>query len=290
MKNTLLTTTLLISITSGISTVAYAGSDPETDRKALVKYFMDTHGSTKFEGRPIKIDDFRLGSYIFDIDKYAQLKSVEEFPPYTDHVETGEKLWKRSFANGKTYSSCIGFGDTKNIRAKYPYFDDARGDVINLDQAINECRVANGEKEFAYGSKDKDLDKIMAYLGYEARGQKSMVQINSPGALDAYNLGEMIFHTRRGQLNQSCANCHIYSAGRHIRSDLLSPLVGHTTHFPAYRANDNDLVSLQKRYVGCMESVRAYPFKANSKEFKALEFYEAYMSNGLEIDAPGYRQ
>lgn len=285
----LLTTTLLISMT-GVSAVSFAGTDPEAERKALVKYFMDTHGSTQFEGRPVKIEDFRLGSYIFDADKYAQLKSVEEFPPYVDHIEVGEKLWKKPFANGKTYASCAGFTDAKAVRAKYPYFDDARGEVINLDQAVNECRKANSEKEFEYGGKDKDLDKIMAYLGNESRGQKINVQINSPGALEAYNLGEMVFHTRRGQLNQSCANCHVSSAGRRIRSDLLSPIVGHTTHFPTYRANDNDLVSLQKRYVGCMDSVRAFPFKANGKELKALEFYEAYMSNGLEIDAPGYRQ
>lgn len=291
MKKKLLTTTLLISLAGAFIGSAYAGSDPEADRQALVKYFMDQHGSTKFEGRPLKFEDFHLGAYAFDADKYSQLKSAEEFPPYIDHIEAGEKLWKKPFANGKTYSSCAGFdGDVKTIRPKYPFFDDGRGEVINLDQAINECRVANGEKAYAYGSKDKDLDKVMAYLGYESRGQKINVVINSPGALDAYNMGETIFHTRRGQLGQSCAGCHIYSAGRHIRSNILSPISGHTSHFPAYRANDGDLVSLQKRYVGCMVSVRAYAFAPNSKEFKALEFYEAFMSNGIEIDAPGYRE
>ncbi len=289
MKNKLLITTLLLSFSAGICSVS-AATDPEADRKKLVKYFMDMNGSILFEGYPLKIDDFRFGSNIFDPDKYAQFQSAEEFPPYMEHVEAGEKLWKNPFANGKTYSSCTDFsGDVKSIRAHYPRFDDARAEVVNLDQAVNECRVANGEKEYKYGSKDKDLDKITAYLGYEARGQKSQVVINSIGALDAYQLGEMIYHTRRGQLNQSCSGCHITSTGRRIRSELLSPIIGHTTHFPAYRSSANDLVSLQKRYVGCMESVRAYAFKANSKELKALEFYESYMSNGLTVDAPGYR-
>lgn len=293
MKNKLLTTTLFLSLATAGSYAHAADStpNPEADRQALTKYIMDMHGSTKFNGHPLKVEDLRYGAYVFSEDKFEQLKAAEEFPPYLDHIDAGEKLWKKPFANGKTYATCAGFdGDVKSIRPKYPLFDDARGEVVNLDQAINDCRVANGEKPYAYGSKDKDLDKIMAYLGYQARGKKINVVINSPGALDAYKQGEMLFHTRRGQLNQACSGCHIGSAGRHIRSNILSTIIGHTTHFPTYRANDGDLVSLQKRYVGCMKSVRAFPFPANSKELKAIEFYEAFMSSGLEIDAPGYRE
>jgi sulfur-oxidizing protein SoxA len=284
----LLTTTLLISLT-GVFSVAQAGTDPEADRKALVKYFMDMHGSTQFEGRPLQITDFGNGANIFDPDKLAQFKNQEEFPAYQDFVELGEKLWKKPFANGKTYSSCAGFDNVKNIRAKHPYFDDARGEVINLEQAINDCRVANGEKPYAYGDKDKDMTNLVAYLSFEGRGQDISVAINSPGALEAYQLGEMLFHTRRGQLNQSCANCHLYNAGRRLRSELLSPIIGHTTHFPVYRTSSNKMVSLQGRYVGCLNTVRAYSFAANSKELKALEFYESYMSNGLKTDGPAMR-
>lgn len=287
MKKKLLTT--LIASVAGIATFGVmAASDPEADRQALVKYFMDMHGTTKFEGRPLKIEDFRLGAYIFDEDKYAQFKSIEEFPPYTEHVESGEKLWKTPFANGKSYTDCFG-SDTKSIRTKYPYFDDAKGEVVVLGNAINACRTANGEK--AYGYKDNDFNNIQAYLGFEARGQKINVKpITSPAALAAYDDGKMLFHTRRGQLNQSCSGCHIYSASRRIRSDLLSPLVGQVTHFPVLRAGHKDLTSLHDRYKGCMESVRAYAFKPYAKEFNNLEFFMTYMSNGLEIDAPGYRQ
>jgi len=288
MKNKLLTTTLFLTLAMPLMN-ASAGTDPEADRQALIKHFMDRYASTKVEGKPLKIEDFRYGSNIFDADKMAQFRGSEEFPAYLDHLEAGEKLWKKPFANGKTYAACAGLSDTKSLRAKYPFFDDARGEVINLDQAINECRTANNEKPYAFGGKDKDLTKVLAYLANESRGQKINVTINSPGALAAYNLGEMVFHTRRGQLNQSCANCHVTSAGMRIRSELLSPIVGHTTHFPSYRSSANDLVSLQQRYVGCMSSVRAFPFAANSKELKALEFYESFMSNGLEIDGPAMR-
>jgi sulfur-oxidizing protein SoxA len=36
--------------------------------------------------------------------------------------------------------------------------------------------------------------------------------------------------------------------------------------------------------------MRANPFKAQSKEYRNLEFYQAYSSNNLEINGPGYRQ
>ena len=294
MNNKLLTTTLFLSLAaSSASAIANDAKtvNPEADRLAMVKYMMDLHGSNKIDGKPITLDDFGNGALIFSDDAYQQFKSVEEFPPYVENIDEGKKLWNKPFANGKTYNTCAGLnGDIKKVKASYPYFDDARGEVIILDQAINECRTANGEKPYAYAGKDKELSNLLTYLSDESRGQKINVKIESPGALEAYKLGEMVFHTRRGQLNQSCAGCHVSSAGRKIRSEILSPVIGHATHFPVYRASAGNIVTLQQRYVGCIESVRGFPFPANGKEFKALELYESYMSNGLTLNGPAYRK
>lgn len=294
MNNKLLTTTLFLSLAaSSASAIANDAKtvNPEADRQAMVKYMMDMHGSNKIDGKPITVDDFGMGALIFSDDAYQQWKSVEEFPPYVENIDEGKKLWNKPFANGKTYSSCAGLdGDVKKVKVKYPYFDDARGEVVILDQAINECRVANGEKPYAYAGKDKALSNLLTYLADEGRGNKIDVKISSPGALEAYKLGEMVFHTRRGQLNQSCAGCHVSSAGRKIRSEILSPMVGHVTHFPVYRASAGNIVTLQQRYEGCLSSVRAMPFPSNSKELKALELYESYMSNGLTMNGPAYRK
>ncbi|UCG19161.1 MAG: sulfur oxidation c-type cytochrome SoxA [Thiotrichales bacterium] len=294
MNNKLLTTTLFLSLATGSMTATANDAktvNPEADRQAMIKYMMDMHGSNKIDGKPITLDDFGHGALIFSDDAYQQFKSVEEFPPYVEHIDEGKKLWNKPFANGKTYNTCAGLnGDLKKVKAMYPYFDDARGEVINLEQAINECRTAIGEKPYAYAGRDKELSDLLTYLADESRGQKISVKIDSPGALEAYKLGEMVFHTRRGQLNQSCANCHVSSAGRKIRSEILSPTLGHVTHFPAYRASAGNIVTLQQRYVGCIESVRGFPFPANGKEFKALELYESYMSNGLTLNGPAYRK
>jgi sulfur-oxidizing protein SoxA len=294
MNNKLLTTTLFLSIAAGSMTAQANDAktvNPEADRQAMVKYMLDMHGSNKINGKPVTLDDFGMGALIFSDDAYQQWKSVEEFPPYVENIDEGKKLWNKPFANGKTYSTCAGLNsDIKKVRALYPYFDDARGEVVNLDQAINECRTANGEKAYAYAGKDKALSNLLTYLADESRGNKIDVKISSPGALEAYKLGEMVFHTRRGQLNQSCAGCHVSSAGRKIRSEILSPMVGHATHFPVYRASAGNIVTLQQRYEGCLSSVRAMPFPSNSKELKALEFYESYMSNGLTLNGPAYRK
>lgn len=292
MNKKLLTTTLFLSVAaSSIATTVNAATDPEADRQAMIKYMMDMHGSSTIDGKPVQITDFGAGALMFSDDAYQQWKDVEEFPPYLDHIDEGQALWETPFANGKTYNSCKGLdGDITKVRASYPYFDDARNEVINLDQVLNECRIANNEKPYAYAGKDKPMTKILAYLSNESRGNIIDVKIDSPGALEAYKLGEMVFHTRRGQLNQSCAGCHVSSAGRKIRSEILSPMIGHATHFPVFRASAGDLVSLQQRYVGCMNSVRAFPFEPNGKEFKALEFYESFMSNGLEMDGPTFRK
>jgi sulfur-oxidizing protein SoxA len=33
-------------------------------------------------------------------DKMGQFEAVMEMPPFEDHVEKGEKLWKTAFKNG----------------------------------------------------------------------------------------------------------------------------------------------------------------------------------------------
>ncbi len=45
-----------------------------------------------------------------------------------------------------------------------------------------------------------------------------------------------------------------------------------------------------RRYGGCNKQVRAKPFKAQSAEYRALEYFHTYMSNGLIVNGPGARK
>ena len=96
---------------------------------------------------------------------------------------------------------------------------------------------------------------------------------DDPRALEAYERGKRHFYAKRGQLNMACADCHITNAGNKIRADLLSPALGHVSHFPVYRSKWGGLGTLHRRYGGCNKQVRAKPYKAQSDEYRALESY-----------------
>ena len=128
-------------------------------------------------------------------------------------------------------------------------------------------------------------------MHYTTRGKPISVVIpDDPRALAAYEKGKAFFYAKRGQLNMSCADCHINNAGNKIRADILSPALGQVSHFPAYRSKWGDLGTIQRRYVGCNEQVRAKPYEPQSEEYRDLEYFHSYMSNGLEINGPGSRK
>ncbi len=276
MKNTLLIALSLGVTIAAASTTAIA-IDPETDRLQMIDYFKAKNPKIPFEA-------YANGGYIYSADKMAQWESVEEFPPYLDAIDQGEAHYNKDKA---TYDKCFGT-DVSVIRPKYPYFDEKAQKVITLEASINSCRTDAGLE--AYKWKKGALAQVSAYLAYNSRGQKIDVKIDSEGALKAYEAGRDIFMKPSGQLGLSCAQCHTYNSGRLARADILSPMLGHTTHFPVFRAKWMELGTLHRRYEGCHKNMRALPFKVQGEEYSNLEFFEAYMSNNFEINGPGYRQ
>ncbi|GKT11703.1 MAG: L-cysteine S-thiosulfotransferase [Thiomicrorhabdus sp.] len=276
MKNT-----LLIALSLGVSVAATSVMattiDPEKDRQQLVDYF-------KAKNPNITPDEYINGAYIYSADKMAQWEAAEDFPPYLDEIDAGEELYNKDLA---VFTKCFG-SDVSKIRVKYPYFDEVAKQVVTLEGDINKCRTDAGLK--AYKWKKGALAQVSAYLAYNARGQKINVKIESDAAKAAYAEGRDFFIKPRGQLNLSCAKCHTYNAGRQARSNTLSASLGHVTHFPVFRAKWKALGTLHRRYEGCQKNMRAKPYKAQSETYRNLEFYQAYTSQGLEINGPGYRE
>jgi sulfur-oxidizing protein SoxA len=109
--------------------------------------------------------------------------------------------------------------------------------------------------------------------------------------LAAYERGKKHYWMKRGQLNLSCADCHYYNSGMKARSEVLSPSLGHVTGFPVFRWGKwGELGTLHRRFGGCNANIRAKPFPAQSEEYKDLEFFLSYMSNGLEVNGPSARK
>ncbi|MDH5377791.1 MAG: sulfur oxidation c-type cytochrome SoxA, partial [Gammaproteobacteria bacterium] len=203
-----------------------AQASPESDRKAFVEYY-----KKKFP--KVKKSEYVNGVYAIDAASRAQWESIEEFPPYEIFIDEGETLFKKKFKNGKSLASC--FPDyKKGIAQTYPQWDSKRKMVVTLPLAINECLKKNGEEEFEY-NKGK-IASVLAYLGFLSRGKTISVKVPNKDARAAYEDGKKFYYTRRGQLNMACAHCHLDNAGKRIRADILSPALGHTSHFPVYRA------------------------------------------------------
>ncbi len=265
-------------IASMISTLAIA-STPAEDLKAFQKYYTDRFPDTAKS-------EFIDGIYSIDAASRQTFESIEEFPPYEIDVEKGEELYHKPFANGGTYNDCFG---KPGVRHLYPKFDSDIGKIVTLESAINDCRKAAGEKKLKY--KKGEIAALSAYMAYESRGNIFNIQIpDDPRALAQYNRGKRHWYMKRGQLNLACADCHMHYAGNNIRADRLSPALGHLTHFPVYRAKWGSLGTAHRRFGGCNKQVRAKPFKAQSDEYKALEYFLTYMSNGLEANGPATRK
>jgi len=279
MKKLFTAFTLLVVALSPIS-IVQAGT-PEEDRQALRGYFQKTLGSKA------NLDEFINGTYALNEDAREQWEEIEEFPPYEIDLDKGAEIWAKKFKNGKSFASCFG-DDISGVRAKYPYHDEAKDTVVTLEGDINKCLTDNGEKPFKW--KKGKIAAVSAHIAYAGRGGKIDVQPKTEKAIAWYNRGKKFFYAKRGQLNFSCADCHVYNANKRVRVEPLSPALGHPSHFPVFRSKWGELGTLHRRYGGCNKNIRAKPFKAQSDQYKALEYFQAVMSNGLVLNGPGARK
>jgi len=254
-------------------------STPAGDSQALRDFYQQQFPSIAFS-------EYADGVYAFDADSKAAWLAINEFPPYEFSLEIGKTLFNRPFSNKAQYADCF---PNKGIAIAqlYPYWDETKQSIITLASAINDCRLKNKLPALAYES--DEITYLMAYMADTSRGL--LINTRLPeSALSAYERGKAYFYQRRGQLNFSCASCHVDNAGKFIRSEILSPALGHTTHWPAYRLKTGKLGSLHTRFKVCNRLIRAKVHKAQSTELRELEFFLSYLSNGLPMNGPSIRK
>ncbi len=291
MKKLLIAVTAL-AVLGGTAVTAQA--TPQQDLKKLRAHYFK-----KFPG--VKLQEYGNGIYAIDEARRFEWEASEEFPPYEEAIEIGKKLFKKY-----KVGSCFKNGGI-GIKQNFPYFDKKTGKVRTLEQDIMACLKKNGvdtKKEKLKYKKGK-FAAISAYMAYTSRGNKINVVVpNDPAALAAYEAGKQYFYAKRGQLNFSCANCHVDSPGLLIRGNLMSPALGQVSHWPAWRKKWakktfkkkgkvgplGGLGTLQRRYGGCNKQVRAKPAKAQSDTYRNLEYFHTYISNGIKLNGPAVRQ
>lgn len=88
----------LVALFAGLPAAVQAS--PNEDLKSFREYFIK-----RFPGVPL--NEYQNGVYAINADARQSWEAIEEFPPYEDELEKGEKLFNTPFANGKTYASCF---------------------------------------------------------------------------------------------------------------------------------------------------------------------------------------
>jgi len=277
-------TRLVAGIAVALALAAPAGAvdriDPQADFKAFRAYFQQRFPS-------VPLEDFVNGPYSMNQDMRKQWEEIEQFPPYEFALDDGKQLFATSFKNGKRYADCFPEGGV-GIRQTYPYFDTKAGEVITLELAINRCRAANGEPPLSYVG--PEMAALTAVMAYTSRGKRFDIKIpDDPRALAAYEKGEQYFYTRRGQLNFSCASCHVQSPGERIRAEVLAPALGILAAMPIYRSEWGSMGTISRRFTTCNSQVRATPLEPQDELYRDVEYFLSYMSNGLPISGPGAR-
>lgn len=232
--------------------------------------------------RDIPAADYALGSAAFDAELRSGLEAHAGTAAAT--LEAGRKLWTRKFRNGKTLASCFPNGG-RRVAATYPHYDPRLKRVVTLETAVNQCLKVNGEALYDFGDADT-MGAVTAYLRSMSDGLRMAVRVPA-AAEERFEEGRRLYFTRLGQRNFACASCHLQSAGKRYAEAPLSPAIGQATHWPLDR--NGRPVTLHMRMRECLELMGAAPFAAGSDELNHIEYFLAYLSNGLPLKANAWR-
>jgi sulfur-oxidizing protein SoxA len=230
----------------------------------------------------LKPADYVLGSAAFDAELRARLE--ENANAGADAIAAGRALWSAKFRDGRTLASCFPNGG-RRIAQNYPQYDSRLKRVVTLELAINQCLKTHGQPLYEPAD-PATMGVAIAYVRSLSDGQKIAVRVPAAGE-EKFAEGRRLYFTRMGQRNFACASCHVQNAGRHYADVALSPAIGQATHWPLIRGGA--AVTLHARIRECLELMGAAPFAAGSEELNHIEYFLAYLSNGLPLKANAWR-
>ena len=195
-----------------------------------------------------------------------------------DILAIGKKAWERKFKNGKSLAICFPNAG-KRVAATYPQFDSKTKQVVTVEMAINRCLALHGEPEIA-ATETIVMGPLSAYFKSLADGQRLTVRVGSVAAREKYDAGLALFQRRIGQQDFACASCHVQNAGSTFGQQGLSAVVGQAVTWPRLQPGGM-VLRLQMQFQKCMQRSGAEPFALGSEELNNLEYFHAFVSNGL---------
>jgi sulfur-oxidizing protein SoxA len=207
-------------------------------------------------------------------------------------VDKGEELYrKREAATGFACATCHGAAATrfKTWAATMPRFEPRLNKVLGVEEFVTRHAKATTGANWLMQS---DENTAMAvYLRNLANGAEIKVDIDSPGAKDAYERGRALMDVKIGALNFACRDCHDPQRGglKWIRGQWLAESKGQLDHFPTWRTSLNQVWDIRKRFEWCNVAIWANELPPDAKEYGDLELYLASLSAGKKLNVPGIR-
>lgn len=230
----------------------------------------------------VKPADYSLGGAAVDPELRAEvLRNAAAADPI---LEAGKRLWERKFRNARSLAGCFPNGG-RRVAATYPQFDARVKRVVTLEMAVNQCLKSHGEALWEPAD-PATMGAAVAYARSLAAGRKLAVRM-APGADKPFEEGRRLHATRMGQRNYACASCHVQGAGKRFGEAALSPALGQVNAYPVIRRGA--AVTLHARMRECLELMGAAPFPAGSDELNNIEFYLAWVANGLPLAPNAWR-
>jgi L-cysteine S-thiosulfotransferase len=232
--------------------------------------------------------DARRSGFAFMSPATQAMQKNDSENPGMLWVAEGEAAWAR--AEGAAMKSCAScHGDAaksmRGVAARYPAYDEASKQPINLAQRINQCRKDNQRAEpVAYES--AALLNLEAYVTHQSRGL-AIAPPNDARLQPHRERGGERYIQKMGQLDLSCAQCHDDNAGKRLAGNVIPE--AHPTGYPIYRLEWQGVGSLQRRLRNCMSGVRAEAYPLGARELVELELHLAMRARGMTIEAPGVR-
>ena len=226
--------------------------------------------------------------WVFRTDETRAMQADDFDNPGMLYVEQGIEAFNTAMGTeGNSCASCHENPESlADVRATYPQWDEAHGEVQTVEMQILECQTERMGMAEPYGYDSQQMRNMVALIASVARGQLVNVAMDGP-ASEAWELGREIYYTEYGQMELSCAHCHEQNYGNLIRADHLSQ--GQVNGFPTYRLKNANIVSIHNRFRGCIRDTRGEPYAIGSPEFVALELYVATRGNGLTVEGPAVR-
>jgi sulfur-oxidizing protein SoxA len=229
-----------------------------------------------------------VSGYEYLVPEMQEMQNDEFGNPGMLAVDDGATLFATAGNNGKSCAACHGEAgselSSKEI-ARYPKYSLELGMPVTLRDQIRICRSKQQSGPALEASSQQAL-QLEAFVRHLAQGEPVNVDVSGPMAKH-FETGKKLFHSRWGQVDIACHQCHDYHAGRTFRGQVLSQ--GQTNGFPGYRYTDGKVVSTPERITGCLTNLRAEPYAMDSIEYRDLEIYMNARGNGLKIETPGIR-